>query len=107
MQTRTLRWYERCQLQLSLNFQLVPSKDMSLKEWAFSPYFGITKPKQQITTRFQLPEGTSYSVDTLSVGEGPDKKFYSNVFWIRGAVRVLGLDVGAGFFWRVKQSVKV
>lgn len=104
MQNRTLKWHERFQFEIGGQWQLVKSRDMTWREWLFSPSFGMTRIGQEITTRYQLPESTQYGVDTLSVGEGTDRKYYSNVFWIHGAIRILGLDIGLSIFWRRSES---
>lgn len=94
MQIRPLRWYERFQLRVGVTYQLFPSRDMSWGEWAFSPSGGLTRPGQTINGRYQLPESFNTGVDSLSVTtvEGGNR-FVSLVFWLRGAVRILGFDL--------------
>lgn len=100
MQKQPPKWYQRCQFQIGANFQLFPGQ-LSLKEWLFSPFGNMTKLGQEITSRNQLPESSSWFVDTLSVEhDDKTKTFYSNVFWVSAAIRVLGLDVGVGFYYR-------
>lgn len=77
------------------------AKNMTVREWLFDPSFRLTRIGQEITTRWSLPESSSWDVDTFSIGHrNNDKKFYSNVFWICSAIRVLGLDLGIGFYYR-------
>lgn len=104
------RWWERGQVQFGVNWQLFPSSRMTWREWLFSPEFGVTMPGEEITSRTKLPESTSWNVDTRSIqdlsgGKGP-AKFASRVFWLHGAVRVIGLDIGAGIFWRLNSSIQ-
>lgn len=97
-------WWHRLQIEVGISFKLFPSGQMTWKQWLFDPVFGITYPGQEIKNRWQLPESTSYEVDVRSLQtEMPDKgpaKFASKVLWVHGAVRVLGLDIGAGLFVR-------
>jgi hypothetical protein len=107
MQQYKLKWYERFQIEIGISWKMVRNRDMSSwKEWAFSPSFGMTVPGQEIKNRWQLPESSSWGVDTISVGE-QDKKYISSVLWVHGALRVLGLDIGAGVFWRKQQKLEL
>lgn len=95
------KWWQRFQIQVTINWQLLPAKDLTWKTWAFSLWAIMTLPRQEIKNRNQLPESASWAVDTYSlVYKENDKKFYSNVFWVSVALRILGFDMGAGIFWR-------
>lgn len=101
MRDRKLRWDERLQIEVGVSWKMVPSgQGMTWRNWAFDPSFGVTWPGQEITSRWQLPEASSTYVDTLCVGEGTGNKYVSLAFWVHGALRVLGLDIGFGVFWR-------
>lgn len=100
MKNQNLKWYNRFQFEIGCGFRLFASRDVTWRQWLFDPCFGVTLFNQEITSRYQLPESTNYGVDTFSVGGS--KEYYSNVFWIHGAIRILGLDTGIGIFYRRK-----
>lgn len=106
MQLHKLKPWERFQIEIGIRWQLFPGKDLTWKQWLFDPVWGITFPGEEITTRTQLPESTSWGVDSKSVEEnGEKKKYISLVFWLHGAIRILGLDLGAGIFWRQNSTI--
>lgn len=103
------RWWSRLQIEFGISFKLFPNRDLTWRQWAFDPNGGITYPGQAIDRRWQLPESTSWEVDTtmITYDERKTKRFYSRVLWIHGAIRVLGIDVGAGLYFRPSPIVKV
>jgi hypothetical protein len=104
---------DRFNIQLGLQWQLMPAKEDSWLQWAFSPSFGVTRMGQKFTpfsgARRFLPEGPSLHtmVDEADDGMGKDPAtglknwwFVSRIFWVHGALRVLGLDLGFGVYLR-------
>jgi hypothetical protein len=105
------RFRDRFNIQLGVWWQLMPAKDDTWLQWLFSPSFGVTRMGQVFqpfsNARQQLPEGPSLACLVDSVEDGIDPAtglkrwwFVSRVFWVRGALRVLGLDVGFGLYLR-------
>jgi hypothetical protein len=104
--TYKYKWWERFQIQIGFNATTGPNRDITWKKWFWDPNFGVTWPRQEITNRWQLPESTQWGVDTLSVAtaENEKNKFISLVFWMHGALRILGCDFGIGIFYRTQKS---
>ena len=103
-------WWERLQVEFVLRFKLLPNKELGWKKWAWDPAFGMTLPGQVLDTRYRLPNSTSWDVDTTMIEDasaGGPAKFKSRVFWIHGALRVVGIDVGAGFYFRPSPIIKL
>jgi hypothetical protein len=99
-----VRWWQRFQLEVGVNWKMVPSRDLTWKTWAFDPFFNLTWPGKTPVTRADLPEGEIFG-GLESVGEGKDLKFFSLVWWCGFGIRLLGLDVGVGLFYRTSASV--
>lgn len=102
---------DRFQIEIGIRFDLVPQSRDSWLQWAFSPSFGLTRVGQVLEPgriRQQVPEGTlQVSVDCEDLDRDPEtnlmrSRWTSRCFWLRGAIRILGVDLGAGIFWRRK-----
>jgi hypothetical protein len=63
-------WYRLIQFEIRIVYQMFPG-DLTVQGWAFNIH------RINARTHKGLP-----------------------CFWIAGAIRILGLDVGAGVFWR-------
>ena len=105
----TDRWRDRIQFQIALRFDLAPSKQDTWLQWAFSPTAGITRIGEELKNPHrQLPEGWGQGyLDKEENDLGPDPvtglnrwSWTSRCFWLRGAIRILGVDLGAGVFYR-------
>lgn len=91
----------RVQLEIGVRWQMVPDRHTTWKKWAFDPYWGAVWPGKIIRGRQDLPEGEVFGGLEIT-----DKNEYrALVWWVSGAIRVLGLDVGLGVFVRSKESV--
>jgi len=109
MGVATDRWRDRLQLQIGLRFDLMPSKHDTWWQWAFSPTCGLTRVGQVLENgrvRQQLPDtfGRGY-VDMIDHEKDPitglrQTTMISRCFWLHGAIRILGFDLGAGIFYR-------
>jgi len=87
------KWWMRVQLEIGLRFDAVPNKTMSnsWKQWAWSPAFGITR----------VGDPANYA-EHREFLQFFNKDNEAQFFWIHGALRILGVDLGVGFFWRKK-----
>lgn len=102
---RKLKFHEQFQIEIVFRWTLFPTHEMTWKSWAFDLDFGLTKIGQPITSRRQLPESYYYGVVQMSIEETDEKmKYKSLVFWTHCAMRILGFDVGAGFFFRKQKA---
>lgn len=77
--------------------------EMTWREWFFSPQGGVTWP------------GKCLSDDKMSVRELDhrkgnlkmvDNKFYARYFWLHGALRIIGLDVGISIFYKMRNEIE-
>src|SRR5260221_1583464 len=85
--------WKRFQVEVGVRWQLLPaSKDMTVRQWLWSPEGGITRIGQKLTDARQLPEDTRPAFAS-------DGEYRSRFFWARGAVRIFGLDAGFGIFY--------
>lgn len=99
---------QRLQFQIGLRFDMFPPDNVSWKRWAFDPHFQMTRIGQQLTNpRTQLPELDKGSVEELILDPQINpvtglKKWcwISRCFWLTGAIRILGFDLGLGVFYR-------
>jgi hypothetical protein len=99
----TIRWWQRFQVEVGGRWQMMPSRDMSPKEWLWSPFAGYVYPGKIIKGRQDLPEGEIYGG---LEGNGTDAEpWRSLVWWVRFGIRICGLDVGMGVFVRSQKSV--
>lgn len=111
------RWQDRFQFEIGVSWTLVPRRGNTWRQWLFDPEWGLTVVGQKFLPmtngRTQLPDGFEIKtmVDTVDDGKGIDPAtnlknwwFISRVFWLRGSIRILGLDVGAGIYWRKRYS---
>lgn len=92
---RVIRWYDRLQFEIGVTWKLLPS-NIGFREWLFSPCAGLTYPGMKITSRAQFPsEIKPYFAD---------KDMRAQFFWLHGALRIVGVDLGAAVFYRQKNA---
>lgn len=105
--------HQRIQFQIGLRFDMCPPDNIGWRKWAFDPYFQLTRIGQQLTNpRTQLPENRCGYMDEhiLDPEFDPVTKlkrwcWISRCFWLTGAIRILGFDLGAGIFYRKKFEI--
>jgi hypothetical protein len=88
-------FYRRLQVEVGFNWKLLPSGQMTWREWAFDPNGGATLPGQLLNRKNKPDQTVAAYIDF----ECPDKKMRSRFFWLHGAIRVLGFDIGGGIFY--------
>lgn len=94
-------WYKRFQVEIGGRWQAVPDRNTTFREWLFSPFVKFTYPGKCPVTRADIPEGEVFG----GIESRADGKFESLILWMSCGIRVLGLDVGIGVFFRPKRSV--
>lgn len=96
---------DRLQVQVRLNWQLMPEPLWSWKKWAFELTYGLTLPNQVMhtaKTKGIVPENSKRGLDfDFDVIDGQWK---TQIVWAHVNLRVLGLEAGAGFFWRTRKE---
>lgn len=101
-------WYKRFQFEIGIRFDLNWAS-IGFRKWLFDPYAGLTLIGQKLDpglSRSSVPnEAVHKSLHTFDTGEISDgglriTHFISDCFWLRGAIRICGFDLGAGFYYR-------
>lgn len=110
------RLRDRFQIEIGGRWQLMPGKHESWRQWAFDPFFGLTRIGQELgpNPRAKLPQdGPELRFLLDSVEDGIDEatklrktRWISRVFWLRFGCRLLGLDIGFGLYWRKNAADK-
>jgi hypothetical protein len=107
MANRTkVRWWQRFQLEVGFGWKLFPSGLLTWRTWAWDPFFNLVWPGKQPVCRADLPDGEVFG--GLEQVPGSDPKEFRNqamIWWLGMGIRVLGLDMGVGMFWRPARSV--
>jgi hypothetical protein len=110
------RFRDRFQIEIGGRWQLMPGRNESWRQWAFDPFFGVTRIGQEISPnprrhlpddgpdlRFMLDERD----DGIDEATGLRKRTWiSRIFWLRFGCRVLGLDLGFGVYLRRRADDK-
>ena len=92
--------FRRFEIGIGINFFPIPSKN--IKEWIFSPDGRFVWPGKDITgnSRSQIPEGKIHKSTVKIV----DDNFYARFYLLGGAIRILGIDLGAEIFYLPKNE---
>lgn len=102
----TDRFRDRFQVQLGVNWQLMPESHQPWTKWLFDPCLNLVWfGKKLKNPRLELPEGSFGKAFVWNANEGQDARepdWRSNVAWFGAALRVLGLDMGFGVYLRRK-----
>ncbi len=102
---RWYRWYQRFQIEIGGRWQAVPDSHTTWRQWFFSPFFRFTYPGKCPVTRADFPDFPDFSLHG-SVSFRDDNRMESLIYWATGAVRILGLDIGVGVFYRPRRFVE-
>lgn len=95
-------WYQRFQVEVGGRWQAVPDSQTTWKQWLFDPFYRFTYPGKFPVTRADFPDFPLHG----SINFRDDKQMESLIYWASAGCRVLGLDLGAGVFYRPKRSVE-
>lgn len=101
------RWRDRIQFEIGIRFDMVPASSMTWRQWAFEPMVNFVRVGDVLPNpRANLPKFGPGFVDEIGGDErDPEtglRKFIwvSRCFWMSGAIRILGFDLGVGIFYR-------
>lgn len=93
-------WYERCQFEFGIRWQMFPHKNLSWKKWAFDPFGIVIWPGRRISYK-DSPEGCWSDPWTRpSTYESETTSAEAAYYWASAAIRVLGLDLGGAIMYR-------
>lgn len=85
----------RLQIQIGGTWALVPDGQTTWREWLFSPFANYAWPGRRLKyTAVPREMWKPHLIENYDAGEA-DARFW----WLTGAIRVLGLDVGAAIFF--------
>lgn len=94
---KDLPLYRRIQLELGIRFDLFPAKNVTYRQWLFDPSFKCVWPGKRVVYG-DTPDGLWGSMAIETRGD----TFHARFWWLGVAIRVLGLDVGFGLYYRKK-----
>lgn len=98
MERKPFPIWRRVQVQVGLRWDMLPAA-MTWREWAWDPSGNFTLPGHRVTPA-NRPQGMgAHWAEHRDNGD-----MYAKYIWISGAIRVLGLDIGAGFFYRLRSA---
>lgn len=94
-----LPWWRRWKLQLRIDWTLTFGGDLTLRQWLLSPELVLVWPGKNADLS-RRPESMTY-VQAYAPKGGI---LVASYFWASASLRVLGLDVGVGFFYRKRHD---